>query len=278
MSDKKLNIFRYHDYRTFLADFFEFRRQQNSSFSIRSFAQNTGLQSHSYISAIVKGKRNLTDAYKQRLLNGLNLEQNERRYFLLLVDFNQSKSAIAKQKAFEQLNHARRHTPFYKLHKKQFEYLSKWYHQVVRELVTLISWNNNYAYLGSLLEPRITEAEARVSVALLLDLGVVAKREDGSYYQTDQRLTTIDIAGHLVRQIRKQFIELSLNANDTMNPTIRNLGSSTLTLSKEHFATASAILNDAREKINALSEMDNRPHRVYHATLHLFPLSAPMDR
>lgn len=247
------------------------------AFSIRYFAQKAGISSHSFISAVIKGKRNLTSECKQKIAEGIGLQTNELSYFNLLVDFNQARRAEEKQAIFEQLNALRRNTSYYKLNKAHYEYLSKWYYFVIRELAVCAPWHGDYGLLASLVLPRITESEARAAVKLLVEIGFLKRSDDGSYCQTDTILTTKDIPGHLVRQARKQFIELSARASEEIDQSQRNLGSTTLTLSAKNYPKAVDIMEEARRKLIALSQDEGPVHRVYQAHVHLFPLSKEID-
>jgi uncharacterized protein (TIGR02147 family) len=277
MSNKKINIYAYNDFRKYLSDYFAFRRRQRQAFSIRYFAQKAGIASHSFISAVIKGKRNLTRDCKQKMARGMALEPNELQYFQLLVDFNQAKNADEKQAFFDQLNLLRRNSSYYKLNKNHFEYLSKWYYLVIRELAVFASWKGDYACLASLVIPPITAAEARTAVKLLIDLGLLVQNSDGTFSQTQKILTTKEMPGHLVRQARKQFIELSARASEEIDPEARNLGSATITLSWGNYRKAVDIMEEARRKILALSQEEGAVHRVYQAHTYLFPLSTPLD-
>ncbi len=277
MSNKKLSIYKYNDFRRYLADYFEYCRRQRDSFSIRSFAQRAGIVSHSYISAIVKGKRNLTITFKEKFANGLMLEPKELRYFNLLVDFCQAKTSEEKQTLFNTLNELRRNTSYFKLNKNHFKYLSNWYNFVIRELIVCTKWNNDYRFLASLTNPSISEKEARASVKLLLDLGLVRQNRDGSFSQSDKVITTKDVPGHIVRMVRKQFIELAARASEEISPDKRMLGSTTLTLNKHNYRKAFDIMEDARRKLILLSQEEGEVDGVYQAHLHIFPLTKDLN-
>jgi uncharacterized protein (TIGR02147 family) len=277
MSNKNLNIYTYNDYRVFLADYFKDRRSRTPSFSIRNFARIAGMASHSFISAVIKGKRNLTADCRQKIARGIGLAGNELLYFNHLVEFNQSRSVDEKQECFDKLNALRRNTIYYKLNKAHFTYLSKWYNIVIRELAENAPWGGDYARLASYVLPAITESQARASIHLLLDAGLLVCAEDGTYHQTEKILTTKEIPGHLVKAVRKQFIELSARASEEMGPHERNLGSTTLALSGRNYQRAVEILEEARHRIIALSQDKEPVNRVYQAHLHLFPLSKEID-
>jgi uncharacterized protein (TIGR02147 family) len=273
MSNKKLNIYTYNDYRVLLADYFKERRLKTRSFSMRHFALRAKMASHSFISAVIKGKRNLTFDCKQKIARGMGLAGNELLYFNHLVDFNQSRNVDKKQEFFDKLNTLRRNTKYYKINKTHFAYLSKWYNFVIRELAENAPWGGDYARLASYVTPPIMESQARASVNLLLDTGLLVCAEDGTYHQTEKILTTKEIPGHLVKVARKQFIELSARASDEIGPHERNLGSTTLALGSRNYQRAVEIMEEARHRIIALSQDKEPVNRVYQAHLHLFPLS-----
>ena len=273
MSNKKLNIYTYIDYRVYLADYFNDRRSRSPSFSIRNFARIADIASHSFISAVMKGKRNLTADCRQKIARGLGLAGNELLYFNHLVEFNQSRSVDKKQECFDKLNALRRNTTYYKINKKQFAYLSKWYNIVIRELAENAPWGGDYARLASYVLPKITESQARASIQLLLANGMLVCAEDGTYHQTEKILTTKEIPGHLVKVVRKQFIELSARASEETGPHERNLASTTLALSGRNYQRAVEIMEEARHRIIALAQDKEPVNRVYQAHLHLFPLS-----
>jgi len=277
MSNKKLNIYTYNDYRVLLADYFKERRLDSRSFSIRNLARIAGMASHSFISAVIKGKRNLTADGKQKIARGIGLAGNELLYFNHLVDFNQSGSVDKKQEFFDKINTLRRNTKYYKINKTHFAYLSKWYNFVIRELAETAPWGGDYARLASFVLPPITESQARASVKLLLDTGLLVRADDGTYHQTEEILTTKEIPGHLVKVVRKQFIELSARASDEIGPHERNLGSTTLALSGRNYQRAVEIMEEARHRIIALSQEKEPVNRVYQAHLHLFPLSKELS-
>jgi uncharacterized protein (TIGR02147 family) len=194
------------------------------------------------------------------------------------VDFNQAKRPDEKQDLFEQLNVLRRNTSYYKLNKAHFKYMTKWYYFVIRELAVSASWNDDFGLLASLVMPQITESEARSAIKLLLELGILIRLEDDGYCQAEKVLSTSDLPGHLVRQARKQFIELAGRASDDIRPDLRNMGSTTLTLSRRSFEKAAEIMEEARRRIVALADDAEPVHRVYQAHLHLFPVSKELDQ
>ena len=58
-------IFEYDDYRIFLKDFFNAKKQEKPSFSQRYFAKKVGFNAHNFCTLVIEGKRNLSIPFKK---------------------------------------------------------------------------------------------------------------------------------------------------------------------------------------------------------------------
>jgi uncharacterized protein (TIGR02147 family) len=267
------SLFAYHDYRRYLDEHFRWLRASRPGFSLRAFAGACGFSSHSYLSALIRGKRNLTGDGCARMVRGLGLAGTKARYFTLLVQYNQTDDLLAKDALFRKLNRARRNSAYYRLSKKHFDYFDHWYCFALRELVTRAQWEGDYGKLGRMLNPAISAAEARKGVRILQKTGLVKKNPDGTWSQTDTIISTRDIPGHLVRKARGQFIELAGRASEQIEPRFRDLGAATVGLSEKRFRKAADILERARREILALAGEEENMEKVYQVHLYCFPLS-----
>ena len=88
-------IFTYLDYRTYLEDYFAHRKKRDPGFSLRTFAKSPelSLASSSFISAVIKGRKNLSQHLRLRFGMALGLDKAEMEYFQCLIQFNQSRTA-----------------------------------------------------------------------------------------------------------------------------------------------------------------------------------------
>ncbi len=72
------------DYRLVLRQWLDERKARNARFSLRAFSQKIGI-SHSTLSQIFKGERNLSVQTAQRITNQLKLSAEEKELFILKV-------------------------------------------------------------------------------------------------------------------------------------------------------------------------------------------------
>ena len=93
-----IDVFRYLDYRAFLADFYKAKKRRG--FSYRAFSRAAGLGAPNYLKLVIAGKRNLTPRdgrSASRRPAGCTGEAAE--YFAQLVEFNQARKARQQRNA-----------------------------------------------------------------------------------------------------------------------------------------------------------------------------------
>lgn len=270
-------LYQYHDVRLFLRDLFAERKKQSSSLSIRAFAAKARIKSHSFLSAVMLGKRNLTPATTEKLIVGLGLNTRQSEYFRALVAYTQCRSHKEKDFYFQNLIRLRKHTDYHHLLVGQYSYFENWKNFVIRELAPLLKSESDFRKLGKLLIPPMSLEESRKSLQVLEKAGLLEKTADGLWKQSRERLTTRGVPTHLIHKIREQFLDLAKNASQNHPPNQRYLASTTLTLSESAYRTAISILDKAREEINMLASSDEKPWKVFHSQMHLFPLTTDLN-
>lgn len=80
-----------------------------------------------------------------------------------------------------------------------FEYLSKWYHAAIREMVLLDGFREDPSWIVRKLKGLVTDKEIKESIALLLSLGLVARDKFMRLKQVDRNLATDAEVADLVR-------------------------------------------------------------------------------
>ncbi len=100
------DIFDYSDYRSFLKDWFDHKRQERldlgrSPYSHRLFAQEAGQKNSGILLGITSGKKNLTDDLLQAFRKPLGLDEHEAEFLALLL--GHERAADDEQKAQNRL-------------------------------------------------------------------------------------------------------------------------------------------------------------------------------
>jgi uncharacterized protein (TIGR02147 family) len=269
------DIFAYTDYRKFMRDFFDFMKSTKPFFSYQYFAQKAGFKSKSFIHKVINGQRALSTNSVFSIARALNLKGKEIAFFEALVHFNESKTDQEREYYFTRMQQVEPKNEGIRLQKNQYNYFAKWYHAVIRELVTIVPFAADYKKLASAVEPPITPKLARESVKLLLELGMVRKNEKtGLYQQTDAYITTRDTVVSLgVNKFQRETMDLALKSHENDDRQTRDFSSLTIGISSKGFEKIKSELKDFRSYVGRIVEEDNPADRVYQINFQLFPVS-----
>jgi uncharacterized protein (TIGR02147 family) len=160
-----------------------------------------------------------------------------------------------------------------KIEENRYEYFSQWYHCVIRELVTMVDFKEDFRRLGKMLLPPITGKQAHDSVRLLLKLGFL-KKENGAYSRTSPLLSTgPSVNAHKIVLFQIQMLKRAIEAFDLSPPTDRMNSSTTLRVSRKYIKK---YYDRIREMRAALMEMDREeqcPEEVYQLNVSFAPMS-----
>jgi len=272
MPKKILNIYEYENYRTYLRDFFAVLKQRDAHFTQRFFARKAGFSSHSFLPAVINGRRNLSPKAVEQVAVAHNLSERETSYFRELVGYTQARTESEREQRFKQMNAIRRNTRFYQLRRHQYNYFDEWYYPVIRELATIADWHGDYALLGSLCRPKITGTEARKAVEALVGMQLIVPEND-RYVQTDTVVIAEDFPKHLIRKARAVYMKKAIDASAVCGPDESNFSAATLALSEEQFKKLSDMLDTFHRDAVAAASDTERAEKVYQLNIQLFPLS-----
>ena len=185
----KVSPLKYTDYRKFLRDYFN-----GSASTYRLVCKATGIKSAGHLSLILNGKVNISDLQADKFAGFCNLKKQETDYFRTLVRFNQEEKSERKIKLFEQLS-SFRNSSIYRVGPHGYKFYDKWYHSVVRALLEFVPIKEDTGALGKMVVPHIRPDQARCSVRLLTQLGLVAADENGFLRPTQKSIDTGATAG-----------------------------------------------------------------------------------
>ncbi len=271
-------VYQFIEYRKYLDHFYQEQKRRKRHFSYRYFAKKAGLASHSFLKSVIEGKRNLTSTAAERVVKALDLNPKEARYFTTLVLFNQAKTAALKQEYYALLRSLSGPVHEGVLNPDQYDYYGKWQTPILRELVCLFDFGEDFETLGRAVIPPISAAEARRGVETLLKLGLVARGEGGRYRQTRRAIKADSAVTSLaVRSYMETVLDHAKAALNTMEKRERHLSSVTLGVSPEAYAQVVAEIQAFKDKVKGIVDKDERSARVYHLNVGLFPGSRSVD-
>jgi uncharacterized protein (TIGR02147 family) len=272
-------IFEYLNYRDFVRDFFQEKKQKHAYYSYRLFSEKAGFKSPNFLKLVMENQRNLTKDSVFKICKAIKLKKKEAEYFENLVFFNQSKSLDEKNHYLKGVMKFRKYAEPHNVEKDELKYFSNWYHPVVRELACAIDFRDDYRRLGKCVVPAITADEAERSVRLLVELGYIKKRSDGTYKMMSTNITTgPQIRSVAVSNYHREMLNLASQSIERFTAAERNITSQTLSLSDESIKIAVEKLNELRKELFILAEEDKKANKVMQINFQVFPLSSGFDR
>jgi uncharacterized protein (TIGR02147 family) len=271
-----VKVFDYTDFRQFLQDFYTYRKAQNPTFSYEVFARKAGFKSKGFLHHILSGKRNLSKNAMFSLATAMQLDEKSFAFFQTMVTYNQAKNPAEKAFFFKKLMESSPKSAAKQLQEGSYEFYSQWYYNTIRELITLIRFKEDYAFLGSLLNPPISASQAKKAVSLLLQLGLVEKTRTG-YIPTHKAITTGDEAQAMAtRDFHGQNMLLATEAMDTADQAERDLSCLIVALPESGFEVLKTEIQAFRKRLMRMADSMNDPNRVYHINFQFFPTSKHM--
>ncbi|MBD3344075.1 MAG: TIGR02147 family protein [Chitinivibrionales bacterium] len=273
------SIYDFVDYRTYLSYYYDEKKRSTRHFSYRYFANKAGINSSSFLKHIIDGRRNLTPKMMERFCTALAFSPREATYFIHLVLFNQAKTAREKQEHYSVLRDMIGGVREGVLKSAQYDYFDKWYNSVIRELVCLHDFGDDYQALARAVSPPITRSQAKKSVALLLKLGLLKKNDSGTYEQTQCAITADDsITTIAQRTYVGHMIDLAESALERFDKSRRHISTMTLGVSPATYDILIAEINAFKDRVKRIVSLDKQSTRVCQLNCAIFPVSEDIGR
>ena len=246
-------------------DFFEdilknelLRRQSiNSSYSLRAYAKSLGIQA-SPLSAILKGKRPITNQMKIRLGSVLGLSIKQINSIPTMREY-ESREILVE---FEQID------------KDKFDLLSSSYNFAVLELFELVDYKSSLSWMAEKLG--IAEELIEDSLKRLHRLGYL-KKTGKKYSLVNNNNFTTSLTPGLTDVFRKRYqkeiINCSLHAIDNIDISKRDHSSVTIAINENDLEEARALTKKYRTDMVKLLNKKSQKTAVYHLQIGFFPIT-----
>lgn len=276
-------IFNYQDYRQFLADYYEEKKNVTETFSYQNFSRKAGFSSKSFLFNVIKGKKTLSRASVVKLSVAIGLSKTESAYFENLVYFNQAKTFSERNFYFEKLNEihpvSTEASLARNLRKDQYEFYSQWYHVVIRSLLDMYPKLSDPLTISKMVYPKISVKEVQKSIDLLFRLGLVEKNKNGGYSLNSKIISSgKDLHSLAAQQFHLTCMEFASEALKKLPSDKRNVTGLTLGISKSTYDKICGEIQSFQERILSLAERDANSDSVYQLNFQLFPVSQKVNK
>lgn len=271
---KRPVVYDYSDYRIFLKDLFQYRKQKDKFFSYRYFSGKSGFSSPNILKLIIDGKRNLTNGSIAKIAKGFGLKKQEREFFENLVYMNQATLHEEKDHYFKKMMSMKQYAQVHQLEKDSYEYFSKWYNPVIREIISINSHYQTPGEIARILNPKISLKEAEKAIKLLADLGLIKKNSEGHWVQCNQAVSTgPEVKSLVIGNFHKAMIKLAEESIDRHPADKRDISALTLSVSGRKLSEIKSRIEAFRKELLDLACSEEAPDQVIQINIQAFPLT-----
>lgn len=271
MTDRP-NVFTYFDARRFLREAQKAIKLRKRNFTLEHLGELVGLKSKGHVSLVLQGSKNIPEEKIALFAQAFELEGREAVFFGHLVRFTQALTHRDRKMHLDRMVSCMR-VADRKLVPSQYALCSAWFHPVVHELLRMVELTDDWEFLASSLRPRITADQARESVALLEEIGLVSRDPQGVWRPTDVVVTFGEgWRSVAVREFQRHAINLAQGALEEVPAEERDVSHLTLSIGEESFRELKERLALFRKEALTLARQERNPDRVCMLNLSLFPV------
>lgn len=267
-------IFDYLDYRAYLRDMFGFHKSKDKKFSFRYFATKSGFASPNFIQLVFDGKRNLSTESLSKIAKGFGLKKKEREFFEILVCMNQAKNHEDKNHYYQKLMAIKGPSGVRHLEKASYEYFSKWYFPVIREVVRFKEGMIDATEIARCLTPPITILQAEKALDMLMALNLIRKNENGVWEVTDNAVTTgPEVESLVVANFHREMMMMAREAIERFPREKRDISALTLSINDKSIPELKKRIALFRKELLQFACNEKKSNQVVQINFQLFPLT-----
>ncbi len=257
---------------------FAYKKQTTPSYSHRFFSRLAGFSSPNFLKLVMEGQRNLTPSSISAVAKGFKLKKPERDFFENLVLMNQAPDHEQRDYYYRKMMAAKSHGKIKNIDAARYEYFSKWYLPVIRELVIFGDRKMTAAQIAEKLYPPVRVKDVETALRRLEDLKLIHKDEHGQWHQTDSLLTTgPEVNSVLITNFHKEMIRLA-EESITLHPAgNRDITALTISMKKGRMAELKQKIADFRKDILKEFATDEDSDQVVQINIQAFPVTQPAD-
>ena len=265
-------ITEYHDYRTYMRDFYE-ERKRVSYFTWRKFASLAGFVSPTYLKLVCDGKTKLSKPGIEKVARAMGLEGFDYTYFGLLVKFENAKNAVEKEAVLRELEREARLFKVRIVDADAFRYFENPACPIVRELAPIMP-EADPGEIAACIRSKTTALDVREVLQFLVKAGFLLKTGKGTYEQTEKSVKGSKEAIPLaMRSMNREMAKLGVNAIDTDKVEERNYSGVTMGIDEAAYARIVEEIDACRKKVVDIARECQNINQVYRLNLQLFPLT-----
>ncbi len=256
-------------YIQYLRESYAKKKQRNSSYSLRSFANHLDIDSGS-LSAIMNNKRVPSLKLAKRILDKLDCSVKEEEQFLLSIAHKQRQRNLKRIDPEVRKLEKQGYSKTTLLDESVYQTVSEWHHAAILELTYKSDFKGTPGYIVDKLG--ISYLDAKTALERLLDLGLL-KKEGEKIVKADHHLdgNSKGITSKALRKKQKAIREKAIEAIDKQPLASRYMTTVTMCIDPDFLSKAQKLIDQFNDSLCSLLESGDRKE-VYTMEIGLFSL------
>jgi uncharacterized protein (TIGR02147 family) len=255
------------------------RQKGEPGFSIRAWAKELQIGSHTLLLMLLNGKRPLRLKHVPAFSQNLKLASAERLYFQALIQYDTAANPEEKELYSVWLSELNPGKDFKTKEMDQFMVISHWVYTAIIMMTELKSFGGTGQEISRLLKGRMTPIEAQSALQRLLDLGLIIKDSNGKLHATYDRITTRDdVANEGARKYHQTTIEAASQAIQEVPLDQREFQSFTMAVRRDKLPLAKEMIRRFRSQLSSAVGAEGDGDDVYQTNIHFFQLTESPSR
>ena len=283
------NLADYTDFRQFLKDVYEYRRETEStglrSYSYSAFSAAADIKSPNYLKLIIEGRRNLSDDMILRFARALRLNKAETEEFRALVHYGQATEPIQRNQFLKELADLRARRAFNsgEINREAWDKVPGWIGWVIYAMTEQAGVSFDPDELYRLFRAKTSPDDIKFELKKLLESGHLKQESslDGAgrtdvLKGRDLIDSPQDVPVSLIRKLQAELIYLGIESLFRDSPKEREFGAMTIAMNQTEFEHVRFELRQLRKRLQKdlmVKREASKGDRVYQMNIQLFPIT-----
>lgn len=274
----------YTDFRQYLKDVYEYRRQTESTglraYSYSTFSAAADIKSPNYLKLIIEGRRNLSEDMITRFAKALRLNRSDAEEFRALVRYGQATEPIERNQFLKELADLRARRAFEagQINQQAWDKVPGWIGWVLYAMADQRDVKFDPDILQRLFRAKASADDLKESLQKLIASGELARDPQTGEVGKGRDLVESpqDLPVPLIRKLQAELIYLGIESLFRDSPKEREFGAMTVAMTDEEFQQVRFELRQLRKRLQRdilVKRKSTKGERVYQLNVQLFPVT-----
>jgi len=269
-----LFIYDYMKSAVFFQDCFKIKKQRNPLFSLKSWSNQLGLNSHGSLQQILAGRRLLPKKHLVKMEKSLQLKRDESAYLETLLNYERASSEEEKKGL---------HLELVKLKKVResnnvtevdyFDFFVNPLHAILLTLIARSDFRLDYDWIKEQLIFKTTLDEIRESVARLERFNLINIEKDRVILCQRSVKNRLDVPSMAVQIFHQKMAMYAASQVELQPPSQREFNSFSFNMDSKNISSAKEKIRNFLKDFYAEFECSEKGSSTYQFNLHLLKLS-----